>query len=56
MSRAKEMREMPLGIDANTTGNITVTGDIDSSNGHLVHGTQHFDGGALYRFYLQVVK
>ena len=46
MTRAKEMRELPLGVDAATNGNITVTGDIDISNGHLVHGTQHFDGGA----------
>jgi len=46
MTRAKEMRELPLGVDAATNGHITVTGDIDISNGHLVHGTQHFDGGA----------
>ena len=31
MTRAKEMREMVLAIDAHTNGNITVTGNIEQS-------------------------
>jgi len=31
MTRAKEMREMVLAIDAHTTGDITVTGNIEQN-------------------------